>query len=118
MTGLKRTPLSAMALGVALGLMCGSWMLVVSLLAWHEQFTPVTTDMVSRWAAIFPGIGLSMAGSFVAGSWGFLKGFFSGLVFGWIYNLCLCGCSRCCPCCRCATCGSKSAACSATTEVK
>lgn len=120
MTGGKRARLSAVGLGVALGVMCGGWMLMITLLAWNGQFTPFTTDLVTHWTGIFPGVELSMTGSFVAGSWGFLKGFFSALVFGWIYNLCVCCCTRCCPCCKCSctSCGSKGGACTVGGEVK
>jgi len=107
MTGVKRARLSAVALGVALGVLCGVWMLTVGLLAFKNQ-TPFATELMTRWATIFPGVEVSIMGSCVAGAWGFLKGFFIGLVFGWIYNLCLCCCSGChsgcCPGCQCASC--------------
>lgn len=118
MTGMKRARLSAVALGVALGLMCGGWMLIICQLALNGQFTPFTTDMVTRWQGIFPGVQLSMVGSLVAGAWGFLKGFFGGLVFGWLYNLCLCCCPRCCPCCRCSSCAGEGAGHCGTPTIK
>lgn len=118
MIGMMRGRLSAVALGVASGVMCGGWMLAITFLAWKGQYPSLTTDMVTHWSSIFPGVELSMMGSFVAGAWGFLKGFFSGLVFGWIYNLCLCCCPRCCPCCKCSPCSSKGASCSTTPENK
>ena len=106
MTGVKRARLSAVALGVALGFICGVWMLTAGLLAFKIQ-SPFATEMMNHWKTIFPGVEISLIGSCVAGAWGFLKGFFLGLVFGWIYNLCLCCCPSCCPCCKCATCGTK-----------
>ena len=98
MMGKKRARLSAVALGVALGVLCGAWMLTVGMLAWHGIFG---ADLVAQWATMFPGVAATMMGALVAGAWGFLKGFVIGLIFGWIYNLCLCCCTRCCPCCKC-----------------
>lgn len=102
--GLRKARLSAVALGVALGVMCGVGMLVVGLLATYGVFG---ADMVARWATMLPGVEVSVKGSIIAGAWGFVKGFFSGLILGWLYNLCLCCCSRGhCGCCKsaCGTC--------------
>lgn len=98
MMGTKRARLSAVALGVALGVLCGAWMLFVGMSAWQNVFG---ADIVNRWALFYPGVSISMKGAWIAGAWGFLKGFFMGLIIGWIYNLCLCCCTRCCPCCKC-----------------
>jgi len=110
MKNLNRARLSVLGFGMALGLLCGAGMLIVTLLAWNGQYLPFTTDMVTKWSHFLPGISLSLVGSLVAGAWGFLKGFFSGLIFAWIYNLCLCCCSKCCACCKCTctSCGPKS----------
>ena len=95
---MKKARLSAVALGVAVGLMCGGWMLIVGLLATHGVFG---AEMVAHWATFFPGVDASVKGSLIAGGWGFIKGFFFGLILGWIYNLCLCCCSRKhCTCCK------------------
>jgi len=104
MRGLKKARLSAVALGVALGVICGVGMLIVGLAATQGVFG---AEMVARWATQFPGIEVSLTGSFIAGAWGFLKGFFFGLILGWLYNLCLCCCTRGhCSCCKtsCETC--------------
>lgn len=98
MIGLKKARLSAVALAVSLGVMCGVMMLVVGLAATYNVFG---TDMMTQWATQFPGVETSVKGSFIAGAWGFLKGFFFGLILGWIYNLCLCCCTRShCSCCK------------------
>ncbi|MDX1901814.1 MAG: hypothetical protein SFW66_07425 [Gammaproteobacteria bacterium] len=106
MIGMKRARLSATALGVTLGLMCGVWMLVVGLLATYYD-VGFAKDMMTRWEGWFPGVQVTLIGSLTVGAWGLLKGFVTGLVFGWIYNLCLCCCTRCCPCCKCSCCGGK-----------
>ncbi|HSW69803.1 MAG TPA: hypothetical protein VLI69_06620 [Gammaproteobacteria bacterium] len=98
MMGMKKARLSAVALGVALGLMCGVGMLVVGLAATHGVFG---ADMMARWATMYPGVDVSMKGSLIAGAWGFIKGFFSGLILAWLYNLCLCCCTKGhCGCCK------------------
>jgi hypothetical protein len=95
---MKKARLSAVALGVALGVMCGVGMLVVGLLTTYGMIGP---DMMTRWATQLPGVDASLKGSFIVGGWGFVKGFFSGLILGWLYNLCLCCCTRGhCGCCK------------------
>lgn len=113
MKGFKKARLSAVALGVALGIMCGVAMLVVGILATQGVFG---ADMMARWATQFPGVDVSIKGSLIAGAWGFVKGFFSGLILAWLYNLCLCCCSKGhCACCKtaCGTC-----TCNCNTEKK
>jgi len=99
MTGMKRARLSATALGVTLGVMCGVSMLVMGLLATYYDVS-FSKDMMTRWAML-PGVAITLPGSLIAGAWGLVKGFIFGLIFGWIYNLCLCCCTKCCPCCKC-----------------
>ncbi|EKD73182.1 MAG: hypothetical protein ACD_45C00417G0005 [uncultured bacterium] len=105
---LKRARLSAVALGVALGVLCGGWMLAIGISAAQGGFG---ADMMTRWATMYPGVEASMKGAWIVAGWGFLKGFFSGLILGWIYNLCLCCCNRShCACCKtsagsCSSCG-------------
>ncbi len=110
MLGKRKARLSAVAVGVALGVVCGAWMLIIAQYAIHGSAP--ATEMVTRWAAFSPGIAATMTGSFIAAGWGFLKGFFSGLVFSWVYNLCLCCCSKRCGCCCKQPCECKSGACS------
>ncbi len=112
MTGMKRARLSAIALGIAFGVMCGVTMMVVALMAFKGHAP--AAEMVTRWAVWLPGVEATVQGSFVALAWGFLKGFVSGLIFGWIYNLCLCCCTKCCACCKC---GSDKGSCSTSPKV-
>jgi hypothetical protein len=107
MSGLKRARLSAVALGVAIGFLKGGWMLCAVLSAVYGSYG---ADFVTRWATIFPGIDASVKGALIAGAWGFVVGFFMGLIVAWIYNLCLCCCNRShCSCCKesCGTCNPK-----------
>ena len=112
---MKKARLSAVALGVALGLMCGVGMLVIGVMAVQGVFG---ADMVTQWASRYPGVELSIKGSLIAGGWGFVKGFFSGLILAWIYNLCLCCCSKGhCACCK-SSCGTCSCNCNTTPDAK
>jgi len=112
--GLKKARLSAVALGVALGVMCGVIMLAVGVAAMYGN--SFGADMVARWATHLPGVDVSWKGSIIAGAWGFIKGFFFGLILAWLYNLCLCCCTKGhCSCCKgsCGTC-----TCNCNTEKK
>lgn len=100
MIGTKRARLSVVGLGVALGVMCGVWMFLIGFLALNYD-TPFAKDLILRWKEIYPGIDVTWAGASVAAAWGFLKGFVTGIIFGWLYNLCLCCCTSCCSCCKC-----------------
>lgn len=102
--GMKKARLSAVGLGVALGVLCGVGMLLVGLAATYGVFG---ADMMARWATQLPGVDVSIKGSLIVGAWGFIKGFFFGLILAWLYNLCLCCCSKGhCSCCKtgCGTC--------------
>jgi hypothetical protein len=112
MSALKRARLSAVALGVALGLVKGGWMLAVTLSAMYGSYG---TELVTHWAAMYPGVDASVKGALILGAWGFVAGFFMGLIIAWIYNVCLCCCNRShCACCKtsCGTC-----TCSCNTKV-
>ena len=97
--GLKRARLSAVSLGVAVGLIKGICMLAVAL---SVMYGGAGDDMIKHWATFYPGVEATVKGAFVAGAWGYVTGFFTGLFLGWIYNLCLCCCSRghCSCCCK------------------
>lgn len=113
--GLKKARLSAVALAVALGVLGGLCMMIMVLTATYGVFG---ADTVARWATQYPGVDVSIKGSFIAGAWGFMKGFFSGLIIAWLYNLCLCCCSRGhCSCCK-TTCGTCTCNCNVVPEKK
>ncbi len=98
MSGKKCARLSAVALGIAIGFLDGVCMLVTVLAVIYGGFA---TDAVTHWATIFPGIEVSVKGAIIAGAWGFLTGFVVGLIIAWVYNLCLCCCTRGhCSCCK------------------
>ncbi len=91
----KCTRLSAVALGVAFGVVSAISMMVF---AWSAWLGGNGSQMIQQWAAIYPGFDASLKGGFIGGAWGFVEGFVLGVITGWIYNLCLCCCSKKCCC--------------------
>ncbi len=91
--------LSACAFGVSLGIVSGVFMM---LFAWASMHWDYATTMMTQWGSVYPGFEASVKGGFVGLAWGFLEGFICGLIWGWLYNLCLC-CCRCCTCKKCET---------------
>ena len=87
--------LSAISFGVSLGIVSGLFMLLFSIAAMQWGFG---TEMMHEYSSMLPGVEASVKGSLIAFCWGFLEGLIIGLVWAWIYNICLC-CYRCCCCC-------------------
>lgn len=98
----KCTRLSAIALGVAFGVVSALFMMIF---AWSVWMNGTTSPIIDQWAAIYPGYAATLKGGFIGGAWGFVEGFICGLVVGWVYNLCLCCCSCCCGKPSCQSCG-------------
>jgi hypothetical protein len=99
MIGSKCGRLSAVALAVAFGLTCALWTIALTAYIMHSGHG---TEMVNHWASLYPGYSAS-EGMLIGFARSFLKGFVCGFAFGlvsaWIYNLCLCCCSRGACCC-------------------
>lgn len=106
----KCTRLSAVALGVALGVVSALTMMIF---AWSAM-SGTGTALIDQWSAIYPGYGASVKGGFIGGAWGFVEGFICGLVTAWVYNLCLCCCSKRSGC----GCGCGKAACECCSSKK
>ena len=88
--------LSACAFGISLGIITGISMMFF---AWSSWMWGYGTSMIDQWGSVFPGVAASLKGGFVGLAWGFLEGYILGIVWAWIYNMCLC-CCRNCPCCN------------------
>jgi tetrahydromethanopterin S-methyltransferase subunit G len=86
--------LSAIAFGISLGLVSGIFMMLFAFGSWMYGFG---TSIIDQWASVYPGLEASLKGGLIALAWGFLEGFIIGIIWAWIYNLCLC-CCRCCCC--------------------
>jgi hypothetical protein len=86
--------LCACALGIAIGVAKGLFLMILAWIAWIWS---VGTPLVQYIGLFMHGYAPTLMGGFVGGGWGFLVGFISGLVVGWVYNLCLCcGSSKFC----------------------
>ena len=104
---MKCARLSAVALGVAFGVVTALTMMIFAWTAWNGGHG---TQIVDMWATVYPGFEASLKGGFIGGAWGFVEGFIVGVVVGWVYNLCLCCCSKrgcCCGQSSCPSCGDK-----------
>lgn len=89
----KCRSLSPLAFGVSLGIVNGIFMM---LFAWAGWLYAYGTNVIDLWATVYPGLGASLKGGLVGLAWGFLEGFVLGLLWAWIYNLCMCCCRSCC----------------------
>lgn len=87
--------LSALALGLSLGIVSGICMMLFAWLSWKWG---MGADMMRLYGSMLPRYEASMVGGLFGLGWGFIEGLITGLLIGWIYNLCLC-CYRCCCCC-------------------
>ena len=76
--------LSPSRLGLAAGII---WGLSLFGLTWIAMYTGYAMFWLSQWMDIYPGYNLSMAGSFIGLVYGFIDGFVTLFIFGWIYNL-------------------------------
>ncbi len=89
-----KAKLSPCAVGVALGLIKGVYLLV---LAWVGWLWGYGMPMISRVSEYFHAYDASFAGGLVGGLWGFICGLVFGVIFGILYNWCLRCCCRKCP---------------------
>lgn len=97
---LKSMKVKPLALATAFGIMGIFYMLVVT-------YYPVLSEMVLGMTKgevlraimedIYPYYDHNMWHAPLLGAaYGFVDGFFFGLIMGWLYNGCLCGCGKCC----------------------
>lgn len=83
--------LNPVRLGLAGGIFWGASMLVMTLLAVHANYAQ---EFMSSLISIYPGYRVTDMGSVVGLLYGFVDGFVSLAIFGWIYNAL--GCCCCC----------------------
>lgn len=77
------------ALGMAIGVFWGITVFFMGLVAHYFSYG---VGFVESLQTVYIGYSVSMAGAFVGGLIGFVDGFCSGVIVGWLYNLF----SRCC----------------------
>lgn len=72
------------ALGVSLGLVWGGSLFVTTWLSYSTGYGSLFLDTLAK--SIYPGYTISPLGSFLGLFYGFLDGFISAALIGWIYN--------------------------------
>lgn len=84
--------LCVVGVAVAAGIVNGLGMLILALMAAHNNFGVPIVHIVG---SVYKGFGPGVPGAFWGLLWGFVDAFIVGLIFAWIYN----GISYCCKCC-------------------
>ncbi len=87
--------LKPLPLALAGGFLCALGTLS---LGWSAALSQWGTGMVQTLASVYLGFQPTLAGGLYGAAWGFLDGFFSGLIFAFLYNafLCCCLCKKSC----------------------
>jgi hypothetical protein len=75
--------LNPRALGLSLGVLGGLCLFVWTLVT---SFTGYAYPILDLFTYIYPGFGISVAGSFAGLFYGFLDGFIGGYIIAWLYN--------------------------------
>ncbi len=81
--------LSVLGSGMALGLTSAIYMFLFGLMAWLFSYG---IAMVNSIGTIYIGFKPTFTGSLIGLGYGFVVGFFGGVLIAWLYNLC----SKCC----------------------
>lgn len=76
--------LNPVKLGLAWGLLWGVSLFVMT---WISMFTGWGMFWLSQWMDVYPGFNLSKWGPFIGLIYGFVHGFITLFIFGWLYNL-------------------------------
>lgn len=76
--------LKPLALGIALGTVWGVSLFVTTLLCYFTGYGKLFLEVLAQ--SIYPGYSISPLGSFLGLFYGFLDGFVSASIIGWIYN--------------------------------
>jgi hypothetical protein len=76
--------LSPKAVGLALGIISGLSLLILTLLALYANYL---THIAELLIGVYPYYEISLQGSIAALIWGFVDGLICGVLFAWIYNL-------------------------------
>lgn len=88
----SRAKLCPISIGVALGITKGLGFFLLGLSAMQYGYGIPLVDMLS---SLYPGFAATVVGSFKGAAWGLFDGFICGVIFAWIYNLCVCCCRNC-----------------------
>jgi len=75
--------LSAKALGLALGIICGLSVFIMTVLSIYTGYLQHWSELL---LGVYPYYELTLQGAIAGLVWGFLDGFIGGVVLAWIYN--------------------------------
>ena len=76
--------LRSVALGVALGSVWGASLFITTWLSYYTGYGKLFLEVLAK--SIYPGYTISPMGSFIGLFFGFIDGFVSAALIGWIYN--------------------------------
>lgn len=76
--------LNPLKLGIAAGIV---WGVLLFIMTWISMYTGYGMFWLSQWMDLYPGYDLSVVGSLLALLYGFIDGFITLTVLGWLYNL-------------------------------
>ena len=75
--------IKAQKLGLAGGILCGAWMFIMTIAAMKWGFG---AQMMTMMMDMYPGYTVTAGGSIVGLIYGFVDGFISLFILGWLYN--------------------------------
>lgn len=75
--------LSAKSLGLALGIICGLSVFIMTVLSTYTGYLQHWSELL---LGVYPYYELTLQGAIAGLVWGFLDGFIGGIVLAWIYN--------------------------------
>ena len=76
--------LNPLKLGLAAGIL---WGLALFIMTWISMYSGWAMFWLSQWIDLYPGFDLSTKGTFLGLIYGFIDGFVSFYIIGWLYNL-------------------------------
>lgn len=76
--------LKPIAFGIALGIVWGGSLFTTTWLCYFTGYGKLFLEVLAQ--SIYPGYSISPIGSFLGLFYGFLDGFISASIIGWIYN--------------------------------
>lgn len=76
--------LRPIALGIALGAVWGGSLFITTWISYYTGYGRLFLEVLAQ--SIYPGYTITPAGSFLGLFYGFLDGFVSATLIGWIYN--------------------------------
>lgn len=76
--------LKPLALGIALGAVWGGSLFITTWISYYTGYGKLFLEVLAQ--TIYPGYEISPLGSFLGLLYGFIDGFVSAALIGWIYN--------------------------------